>query len=131
MKKETTILIADRNPHVREFLRRELSAAHYHVRLAESGKDLLCAIYKDPGIGLVILDPDFPDMDQHILLEKLQNRLPMLPVILHTYLSDCESMNLKDMYCVVGLIEKEGGSVEKLIVAVSDVLAGETGNTVP
>lgn len=124
MKTEKTILIADRNPHVREFLKREFSAENYHVRLAESGKDLLCAIYKDLTIRLVILDPDFPDMDQHVILEKLQNRLPLLPVILHTYLSDCESMNLKDMYSIVAVIEKEGGSVEKLTVAVSDILNG-------
>ena len=122
LKAEKTILIADRNPHVREFLRRELAAADYHVRLAESGKDLLCTVYKELGIHLVILDPDFPDMEQHVLLEKLQNRLPLVPVILHTYLADCENMNLKDMFSVVAVIEKEGGSVEKLISAVSDIL---------
>jgi len=131
LKAEKTILIADRNPHVREFLRRELSAAHYHVRLAESGKDLLCTIYKDLGIHLVILDPDFPDMEQDVLLEKLQNRLPLVPVILHTYLSDCENMNLKDMYSLVAVIEKEGGSVEKLITAVSDVLGNDRRIAVP
>ncbi|MEE4358070.1 MAG: response regulator [Desulfococcaceae bacterium] len=122
MKAEKTILIADRNPHVREFLRRELSAADYHVRLAENGKDLLSVIYEDIGIRLVILDPDFPDTDRQGLLDKLQNRLPLLPVILHTYASDCDGLNLAEMFSLAVIIEKSGDSVEQLKKAVFDIL---------
>ncbi len=122
MKAEKTILIADRNPHVREFLRRELSVADYHVRLAENGKDLLSVIYEDIGIRLVILDPDFPDTDRQGLLDKLQNRLPLLPVILHTYASDCDGLNLAEMFSLAVIIEKSGDSVEQLKKAVFDIL---------
>jgi DNA-binding NtrC family response regulator len=122
LKAEKTILIADRNPHVREFLRRELSAADYHVRLAENGKDLLSVIYEDIGIRLVILDPDFPDTDRQGLLDKLQNRLPLLPVILHTYASDCDGLNLAEMFSLAVIIEKSGDSVEQLKKAVFDIL---------
>lgn len=122
MNAEKTILIADRNPHVREFLRRELSAADYHVRLAENGKDLLSLIYEDINIRLVILDPDFPDTDRQGLLDKLQNRLPLLPVILHTYASDCDGLNLAEMFSLAVIIEKSGDSVEQLKKAVFDIL---------
>ena len=39
-----TILIADRNRHVREFLRRELMAEDYCVEVAKDGREVLLMI---------------------------------------------------------------------------------------
>ena len=41
MAKTCKILIADRNRHVRDFLRRELGAEGYQVEVARDGREVL------------------------------------------------------------------------------------------
>src|SRR5512143_698587 len=82
-----TILIADRNPHVRGFLQREMSKEGYRIRLAESAQDLLQWVCHPEPIDLIILDPDLPDAVDVHLLNALQNRMPSVPVIIHTHYS--------------------------------------------
>ena len=78
MKKEYKILIADRNSHVREFLKREMLAEGYIVQLAENGREVLKWTYSREPIDLLILDPDLPDAEESLLLKKAQakNSLP-------------------------------------------------------
>ncbi|GBC62294.1 hypothetical protein DENIS_3263 [Desulfonema ishimotonii] len=121
MKKKFKILIADRNPHVREFLRREMAGPGYRVRLAENGREVLKFIYGDEFVDLLILDPDLPDTDAPALLRKLQNRLPYIPVVLHTFIADLG--HCPDIFNVVAVVEKGGSSVERLKTVVYEILA--------
>ena len=91
MKKDFTLLIADRNPHVRTFLQREMTAAGYRVRLADNGREVLKWAFQGEPLDMIILDPDLPDADETHMLEHLLDRIPMLPVIMHTYLSEYDS----------------------------------------
>ncbi|QTA92279.1 response regulator [Desulfonema magnum] len=118
MKKEFEILIADRNPHVREFLRREMTAEGYHVRLAENSRQVIEWVYQHESLDLLILDPDMPDADESFLLRKLHNRIPYLPVVIHTFLSDYTSDSLN----ASALVEKKGNSIEHLKQVVFDIL---------
>ena len=88
MKGSFTILIADRNRHVREFLRREMIKEGYHVREAKNGQEVLREVYTHEHLDLLILDPDLPDVNISIILEKLENRIPALPVVIHAFPSD-------------------------------------------
>jgi len=112
VKDNFKILIADRNPHIREFLRREMSAAGYQVELAETGQEVLRCVYKDGSLDMLILDTDLPDTDEAVILQKLQNRLPYLPVILHTFPFD-EIMG-NEILTMAKVVEKSGSSVEQL-----------------
>ena len=112
MKDNFKILIADRNPHIREFLKREMSAAGYQVELAETGQEVLRCVYKDGSLDMLILDTDLPDTDEAVILQKLQNRLPYLPVILHTFPFD-EIMG-SEILTMAKVVEKSGSSVEQL-----------------
>ena len=85
MEKVFTIAIADRNPHVRGFLQREMSGEGYRIRLAESARDLLEWTFNHEPVDLIILDPDLPDAVDSHLLETLQGRLPPVPVVIHTH----------------------------------------------
>lgn len=127
MKKAYVILIADRNPHVREFLRRELDAYGYTVRLVENGKELLNQVYSRMQVDLLIFDPDFPSVEPIDTFQKILNRVPQLPVVL---------------YCVPGtenivdyagrnvyLIEKNGQSIEVLKETIQFVLSRTTVNS--
>ena len=60
--KSCKILIADRNRHVRDFLRRELSAEGYEVEVARDGREVLSRINGDAPPHLVIHTflPEYP-----------------------------------------------------------------------
>jgi len=120
MKKKIKILITERNPHVREFLKREMAAEGYCVRLAENGKEMLKCVYIKETLDLLILDPDLPDPDVPSILEKLNDRVPKLPVVFHTFPSDYAEYStiLKDAV----FVEKKGSSVERLKQVVFDIL---------
>ncbi len=120
MKTNFTLLIADRNPHVRTFLQREMTAAGYRTRLAENARQVLKLAFQGEPLDMIILDPDLPDADETHMLEHLLDRIPMLPVVMHTYPSEY-GIGLKDKKDVV-FVEKGGRSVERLKQVVYETL---------
>jgi len=120
MKKEYKILIADRNSNVREFLRREMMAEGYSVELAENGREVLKWAYHREPADLLILDPDLPDAEESLLLKKLKQRIPYLPVVLHTFFSDY--MSASKIINPTEFVEKGGSSIEKLKKVVMEIL---------
>ncbi len=120
MGRQFTILISDRNRNVREFLKREMMAEGYRVRLAKSGREVLEWAYHHESIDLVILDLDLPDASEMAILAKLEDRIPTLPVVIHTFLSDYD--NHPAVLNAAALVEKEGNSVERLKKVVAEIL---------
>lgn len=120
MEKEFTILIADRNLHVRKFLKREMLEEGYRVRLAENGRDVLKWVYHHEPLDLLILDIDLPDVDELSLSKGLQDRIPALPVVVHTYLSDYDVSST--IWNTAVFVEKKGNSVERLKKVIFDIL---------
>ncbi len=120
MKHGFTILIADRNPNIREFLKREMTAEGYQVRLARNGKEVLRWVYHQGPLDLLIVDPDLPDAGEVPLLEKLSNRIPTLPVIVHTFLS--EYTNYPALVSSDVFVEKKGTSIEGLKKVITKIL---------
>ncbi|MFC1489330.1 response regulator [Thermodesulfobacteriota bacterium] len=120
MKQEFNILIADKNPHVREFLKREMIADGYRVHLAQNAQQLLKWVYHHKHLDLLIIDPDFPDTDVSPLLRKLQEQFPFLPVVVHAFLVDDSGHS--DILCAFPFVEKQGGSIEHLKKVVSNIL---------
>jgi CheY-like chemotaxis protein len=120
LKEAFTILIADRNPNVRELLKRELVAEGYRVELARSGREVLGFI-SDPAkaLDLVIVDPDLPDMGEFSLLEVIRTRAPDLPVVVHTFLT--EYIN-HPVVLSSAVVEKDGRHVDRLKDVVGEVL---------
>ena len=121
MNEKVILLIADRNPHVREFLKREMMAEGYRVRLAKSGQELIDDIH-NPGTlpDMVILDPDLPDANDLSLVHRIQQIVPGLPIVIHTLLT--EMMYQLDAVRPVIFVEKKGSSVDHLKQAVKDLL---------
>lgn len=118
--KEFTILISDKNRNIREYLRREMASEGYHVRVAKNAVEVLKCIYHCDLVDLVILDPELPDADEIHLIEKINNRLPTLPVIFHSFSAD--DVKHIDVWGPVNYVEKEGHSIEHLKKAVSELL---------
>lgn len=121
MKEAFTILIADRNPNVRELLKRELVAEGYCVHLARSGREVLTLMddaSRSP--DLVIMDPDLPDMGEISLLEVMRQRRPDLPVVVHTFLA--EYIDHPIVLSSAAVVEKDGRHVDRLKEVVEEVL---------
>jgi len=115
-----TVLIADRNPNVREFLRREMMAEGYRVLLAKNGREVLRWIYRYEPLDLVILDPDLPDASEVPVIEKLNDRIPTLPVVIHTFSTDYDTP--AEVSLSVTFVEKQGNSIEALKKVVASML---------
>lgn len=120
MRKGFTILIADRNPRVRDFLKREMILEGYHVRLARNGREVLQSVLSGEPLDLLILDLDLPDAGQMSILEEVQKRIPTVPVVVHTFLS--EYLNHPLILSNVAFVEKEGTNIDTLKNVVLNVL---------
>ena len=123
MESEKTILIAERNPHIRNFLRRELAACGYNVRLAENGKELLKTLmYSRTRIDLLVLDPDFPGVDAIEMARKTVGRIPQLPVVLHC-IGGTDNPSDFDAENSLYYVEKDGQSIETLKAAIQNIFS--------
>ena len=105
---------------MREFLKRELGTEGYRVQLAESGKQLLHMVTGNQQVDLVILDPDLPDWEETHLAEKLRDREPFVPVIIHGFWSD-HVESFVDVR-TASFVEKAGSSVERLQSVIREML---------
>ena len=90
--------------------------------LAENGREVLKWAYENGRLDLIILDPDLPDAEEIHVLERLQDRIPSLPVIMHTYQSEFGAVLAHPMHVV--LIEKGARSVERLKKEILEILTG-------
>ncbi len=120
MAESNRILIADRNPHIRDFLRRELAACGYHIIHVQNGKELLKLIYSRSRIDLLVLDPEVPGLESIEMAHKIVDRIPQLPVVLfytrgNDDISDYTAQN-------VILVEKNGQSIDILKAVIQDIL---------
>jgi DNA-binding NtrC family response regulator len=112
MQKKINLLVVDRNPHIRNFLKREFQSEGYNVKLAKNGKELVDLIYSSASIDLVIIDPDIPDITQSNLFKSLEDRVPPLPFVIHSDLFDY--LESTSHICKATFVPKQGGSSETL-----------------
>jgi CheY-like chemotaxis protein len=123
------ILVADRNPHVRAFLRRELAAEGYRIRLADRGREVLDALGGGAAVDLLVIDPDLPDLDPEALLEGIQSRAPGLPVIVHACAEIFRARSRPGGR--EAFVEKRGDSVVALKRLIGRVLGRKGARPVP
>jgi DNA-binding NtrC family response regulator len=112
MQKKFNLLIVDRNPHIRNFLRREMQTEGYHVQLARNAREVLNIIYSLEPIDLIIVDLDLPGANELNLLKCLEDRVPPLPFVIHSdlfYYPESTLHMSKAMF-----VPKHGGSSENL-----------------
>ncbi|NLI34622.1 MAG: response regulator [Deltaproteobacteria bacterium] len=106
MNRQFHILVADRNRHVRELLRRELLVEGYSVQLAKDSEEVMAIIEGCRVPDLLILDPEIPNPSGISMLEMLSERIPPLPVVVHTLEADAGDSVSQNI--VAAFIEKSG-----------------------
>lgn len=82
------ILIADRNRHVRDLLRRELMAEGYDVSVAKDGRDAWVVLNGDDPPHLLILDLEIPYLEDLVEMAHFREGEPTLPLIIFSFLPE-------------------------------------------
>ena len=114
-----TVLITDRNRHVRNFLRRELVTEGYQVEVAADGRDLLRKISTADPVDLLILDLEIPYSGGPAILERLRRAKSKLPVIIHAFTT--EDASHPAVQRTAAFVEKMGNP-DRLKATVLEVL---------
>ena len=114
-----SILIADKNRNVRDFLRREFELEGYSVVLAGNHKEIFDCLNSTARPDLLILDLDIPYTGGLDVLMRIDRELYSLSIIVYTILTEYEHHPI--VMKADAFVEKKGNpSFLKLVV--SDVL---------
>jgi DNA-binding NtrC family response regulator len=97
-----------------------MMAEGYQVRLAKNAQEVLRWAYHPERLDLIILDLDLPDASELGLLDKLEDRIPALPVVVHGFSSDYT--HSPALMNAAAFVEKRGNSVEGLKKVVVEIL---------
>jgi CheY-like chemotaxis protein len=105
------ILVADKNPHVRRLICRELKGAKQYVpRPVCSGREVLLWACRSPWADLVVIDPDFPDCQPDDLLNQMAASRPDMAVVIHALIE-----TLPEGIPKYPVVEKAGDSIPCLV----------------
>ena len=88
MGETLTILIAERNRHVRELVCRELAASGYQVLPAKDGHEVWQHLNGDQVPDLLVLDLEIPFLEELAELARFADRGPPVPTIIYSYASE-------------------------------------------
>lgn len=105
------ILVTDTNLHVRNLLKRELQKDGHIVYLAKNKKEAHCYIYGSNKLDIIILDPELPDFFGQSFLEEIQNKIPPIKIIIHTFMEFFNDLKLDDR---IHFVEKTAVSIGPL-----------------
>ena len=120
MSNQFTLLIADRNRHVRDFLRREFMADGYAVELAGDDRELLYFMEAEEPPDLLIVDLEMPCSGDPDAIETILARNPFLPVVVHTFLTEEAAQEVCER--AAAFLEKRGNNIDHLKATVLTVL---------
>jgi len=98
------ILVADRNRHVREFLRRELEAEGYTVQVARDGLEVWRHLNSSAPPHLLILDLEIPYLEELAELAHFKDQQPPVPLVIHSFREDLA--NAAQVPTVAAFLEK-------------------------
>ena len=78
-----TVILANRNRHVRELLAREFSREGFCVKSCGLGRE--AASLAASGGDLLVVDSELPDMDPLSVIRQARRTRPVLPVAVHAH----------------------------------------------
>ncbi len=112
------IMVADRNRHVRELLRRELSSRGYGVCIAKDDREVFESISeKTP--DLLVLDLELPFDGGMAILSKLKAMGSAIQVVVYSYANDFMP---DPSICDVSAFVEKTENTDRLLSVVSELI---------
>jgi DNA-binding NtrC family response regulator len=112
LRRDPTILIADRNPRIRGFVERELREAGYRVFAVENISQLRAWITPARLPDLLVMDPDLPGGGPEAPIWPLLSSYPHLPVVFHCLAADMPNPTPRMARTLI--VEKSADSIDLL-----------------
>jgi DNA-binding response OmpR family regulator len=113
------ILVADRNRHVLDLLKRELSMDGYGIQMAKDDREVLENLGRETPPDLLVLDLEIPYGGGLKLVEALKVKSPRLPIIIYTLFT--EYIQHPSLRRVAGFVEKSE-NIDTLKLKIMEVL---------
>lgn len=114
------IVIAERNPHIRRLLERELLSDGYHICGAANENELQGLFEGMPSVDLLIIDPEIIDNPKSNVWMRIRRCYPKIPVIVHSLIVDSQDEGTLGSVC--GRVEKNWNSIGELKKAADEIL---------
>ncbi len=109
METEYVLLVADSNPYVRSFLKRELTESGYQVKIAGSAKEIFASLKSAAPPDILILDLNMPLKIGLQVLSQLHKLVPRPQVIVYSDL--VEYRHHETVQWVNAFVEKNGSPI--------------------
>lgn len=117
MTNQYLILVADRNPRIRDFVQRELKAEGYRVYTVANLDQLKNWVSRPGQLDILVIDPNMSGLENRKELEGMLISRPAMPVIFHS--AAPESIDPANCKRPVIYIEKSGQSVDVIKAQIS------------
>lgn len=118
-----TVILSDRNRHIRELLVREFAREGIAVKECGLGREALGLVASQG--DLLVVDAELPDMDAPSLIRSVRRVRPGLPVAVHAHDADEAAGCLGEAGV---FFVKRGDDPSGLVRAVRGALESEGGN---
>ena len=97
-----------------------MMAEGYRVLQAKDHREVLKRAFSRTSLDLLIFDLDLPDAGEIEIFEKLSERIPQLPMVLHSFRTD--RVKVQEAAIPAVFVEKTGNSVERLKKVIWEML---------
>lgn len=114
------ILVSDRNPHVRDYLRRELIQEGYQVYEAKDGQEVVRLLTSGCRLDLLVLDPEMPYFSAVEIVSRLKAHHAFVPIVVHAF--DVEDINRTLIGLADAVVEKQGDNIDSFKQVIAELL---------
>jgi len=91
-----TVVLADRNRHIRSLLARELDSQGYEVTCCGLGREAVALARKQGDI--LVVDGDLSDMDALSVIRQVREVRPELPIVVHAHSAEEAAQCLQERF---------------------------------
>lgn len=114
-----TIIITDKNPHIRELISRELEMAEYKTFIIISPEQVLEKLCSIKTANLIVLDPEIVNENFTLFFNRLLKNSYNINIVIHAY---AEWREFFRDYKLINFIEKNGTSISNVKKIISTLV---------
>jgi len=121
METQKIILVYDRNPNIRQLLKRELGEKGYKVRIAKTAQEVMKYAYWPTPVDVIVVDPEGIHFPIWKFINELERRVALVPIIFHGFNVGEMQMFIKRMDTF--FVEKRSNSIDSILEIVDGIFS--------